>query len=121
VRFFEGLSDRERAVFEAGITLGAIYHQFTGTPVNRDNVRVVERCIEEAASLQPCVEDVEVSIEIPDGSEDNYGGYTEVNGRNLKVTVITRCGEWRVKARLEFIEELDYPLMWIEEIERVER
>ena len=31
-------SRRERAVFEAGIKMGTIYHQFVGTPFNRDTV-----------------------------------------------------------------------------------
>lgn len=32
-------TERERALFEAGIKMGTIYHQFVGTPVN---LRTVE-------------------------------------------------------------------------------
>ena len=31
-------TERERALFEAGIKMGTIYHQFVGTPVNLDTV-----------------------------------------------------------------------------------
>ncbi len=31
-------SDREQAVFEAGIKLGALYHQWVGTPISRASV-----------------------------------------------------------------------------------
>ncbi len=119
MRYFENITDRERAIFEAGITLGAIYHQFSGTPVSPETADEVARCIERAAELQPCVERAEVDIEVEENDTDNYGGYTEVSGRNLRVRLVTRCGDWEAVARLEFVEELNYPLMWIEEVRRV--
>ncbi|HEU12762.1 MAG TPA: dihydroneopterin aldolase, partial [Euryarchaeota archaeon] len=51
-------NDRERAVFEAGIKLGTIYHQFVGTPISKDNVEPLERSIEESIKVQPFVKDV---------------------------------------------------------------
>ena len=33
---------RERAVFEAGIKMGTIYHQFVGTPFNVDTIGDLE-------------------------------------------------------------------------------
>lgn len=35
-------SHRERAMFEAGIKMGTIYHQFTGIPVNLNTVSELE-------------------------------------------------------------------------------
>ncbi|MEO2240664.1 MAG: dihydroneopterin aldolase family protein [Euryarchaeota archaeon] len=119
MRHFKELSDRERAIFEAGVTLGAIYHQFSGTPVSPETARDVARCIERAAELQPCVERVSVDIDVSERDTENYGGYTEVSGRNLRVRLVTRCGDWEAVARLEYVEELEYPLMWIEEVRRV--
>ena len=31
-------SERERAIFEAGVKMATIYHQFVGTPVNANTV-----------------------------------------------------------------------------------
>ena len=33
-KYFNNISHRERAIFEGGITMGALFHQFDGTPVN---------------------------------------------------------------------------------------
>src|SRR3990170_3852165 len=44
-RFFR-CSDRERAVFEAGVKLGSVYHQYVGCPVDRRGVAALERAIE---------------------------------------------------------------------------
>ncbi|WP_457620198.1 dihydroneopterin aldolase family protein [Methanopyrus sp.] len=121
MKYFERLSDRERAIFEAGITLGAIYHQFCGTPVSPGIAEEVARCIERVALLQPCVVDARVEVNVSSEDADNYGGYTEISGRNLRVTVVTRCGKWEAVGKLEFIEELNYPLMWIEDVRRVKR
>ena len=35
-------TDRENAVFEAAIKLGALYHQFVGTPISRATADKVE-------------------------------------------------------------------------------
>ena len=55
-------NDRERAVFEAGIKLGTIYHQFIGTPVSASNIDILEKAIEESIKIQPFVYDVKVKI-----------------------------------------------------------
>ncbi|MEM3588173.1 MAG: dihydroneopterin aldolase family protein, partial [Candidatus Jordarchaeaceae archaeon] len=46
--FGKEVTDRDRAIFEGGITLGAIYHQFVGTPISRDAavVSALEKAIE---------------------------------------------------------------------------
>ena len=56
-------SEDQRAVFEAGIKLGSIYHQYVGCPVSADNVDVLEKAIEEGTRLQPFVDAVKVSID----------------------------------------------------------
>ena len=43
-------SDRERAIFEAGIKLGTIYHQYVGAPLNLSNVESLEKAISASAS-----------------------------------------------------------------------
>ena len=39
------VNDRDRAVFEAGIKLGALYHQFVGTPISVDTIDNLARTI----------------------------------------------------------------------------
>ena len=45
--YFRNLSNRERAIFEGGISMGALYHQFVGTPVNIESCSSLEKAIEE--------------------------------------------------------------------------
>ena len=56
-------TDRERAAFEAGIKLGGIFHQFTGTPVSPASARSLEQGITEAVRSQPFVREVSVMID----------------------------------------------------------
>ena len=40
------ITKRDNALFEAGIKLGALYHQFVGAPVNHDTADSLEQAIE---------------------------------------------------------------------------
>ena len=55
-------SNREQAVFEAGIKLGALYHQWVGTPISKRSAASVETAIEKAVILQPFVEEITVTL-----------------------------------------------------------
>jgi len=37
------MSDREQAIFEAGIKLGALYHQWVGTPISQESAAAWNR------------------------------------------------------------------------------
>jgi len=111
--YFKNLTDRERAVFEGGITLGALFHQFVGTPVSLNNKESLEKAIEEAMKNQPCVEDIEVKI-VGDFEE---GKYISLTGEMLNVKLKIRVNKTIAILRLKYIEELDYPLMYVEKIE----
>ena len=54
------INNRDRAVFEAGIKLGALYHQFVGTPINTDMLDGLARMIEESIGVQPFVRSISV-------------------------------------------------------------
>ena len=51
-KYFSNITARERAIFEGGISMGALFHQFVGTPVNKDTKEGLERTIEESFKLQ---------------------------------------------------------------------
>jgi len=103
-------TNREIAAFEAGIKLGALYHQFVGSPVSPKTADSLERAIRESISLQPYVRSVEVRINRRMLSENAFG-YGELEGRMIYAEVeIDYQGE-TVRARLEYDPDKNYPLM----------
>jgi len=118
-RFFS-CTDSERAAFEAGIKLGTIYHQFVGVPLSVQNVGTLEKAIESGSRVQPFVEDVSVRIDRTK-LKDKRGQYDYVSltGDMLDVTLVVKYKTARVRASMKLIEEMNYPLMFIEEIEKI--
>ena len=109
-RYFKNLTDRERAVFEGGITLWALFHQFVGTPVSKENKESLERAIEEAMKNQPCVYDIKVRI------RDVGERYVSLDGKMLDVDLKIKINKTIAHLKLEYIPELDYPLMYVKDI-----
>lgn len=109
---------RERALFEAGIKMGTIYHQFVGVPVNSDNVEVLERSIESGVLVQPYVESVKVRIDrrALTQKKDEYS-YCSLTGEMLDVVLKIRIDGTIVTAEMRFNKELNYPLMFISNIQ----
>ena len=104
--------DREQAVFEAGIKLGALYHQWVGTPISRNSAASVETAIEKAVILQPFVEEITVHLN-RNLMTENVFGYSELSGLMFDVEILTRVGFAYCRARLA--PENGYPLMRIVE------
>ena len=112
-KYFSNITSRERAIFEGGISMGALFHQFVGTPVNIKTKQGLERTIEESFKLQPAIEDVEVKINL----NDNTGfDYISLSGDMLDVRIHTVVDDVKAIIRIEYIKELNYPLMYVEEI-----
>ena len=111
-------SRRERAVFEAGIKMGTIYHQFVGTPFNRDTVAALEELIAEPIGVQPYVDDVTVRIDrsVFDRGDDTYS-YVSLTGEMIDAVVRIVMGDVSVTAEMRYDPELDYPLMYISSVE----
>lgn len=116
-RYFN-CSERERAVFEAGIKLGTIYHQFVGTPVAAANVEILEKAIEDWVRVQPFVKDVKVSIsrEVLRKKKDEFD-YQTLTGNMLNVELTVTVGSTTVIAGMDFKSDLRYPLMYVKDIE----
>jgi len=102
-----------QAAFEAGIKLGALYHQWVGTPISPDTAKSVETAIANAVALQPCVASVSVTINT-DMMEINAFGYSELAGKMFDVEIQTTVEDATCVASLKFDGE--YPLMEILEI-----
>ena len=112
-KYFSNITARERAIFEGGISMGALFHQFVGTPVNKETKKGLEKTIEESFKLQPAIEDVEVKINLTDNTEFDY---ITLSGDMHDVRIHTVVDDVKAVIRIEFIEELNYPLMYVEEI-----
>jgi hypothetical protein len=113
----EKVLDRDKAVFEAGVKLGALYHQFIGTPVSTETVEVLENAIERSVSLQPWVNSVEVEIDKEKVREnENEFKYCELRGEMLDVKVSVRYEEIEVHVRVKYEEHMNYPLMRVEKV-----
>lgn len=115
--------DREQALFEAGIKLGGIFHQFVGTPVSPRTRASLARAIEDAVSLQPFVRGVRVRIlpsrEAPPGK--GRFGYRYLTAPMLDVRLEVVVGRERVRASLRYRRDLRYPLMQVDGAGKVPR
>lgn len=117
-KFFSNISSRERAIFEGAISMGALFHQFIGTPVNNQSVNSLELAIKESLSLQPAIEKVEVAIDLDKLNQAmTEFEYVSLTGDMLNVKIYSKIDDVLAIVRMEFIEELNYPLMYIEDIQ----
>ncbi|NYT06516.1 MAG: hypothetical protein GKC04_09175 [Methanomicrobiales archaeon] len=104
------MQDAIEAAFEAGIKLGALYHQWVGTPISPQTAPTVEQAIERAVALQPCVESVRVRIDTSLMAPNAFG-YSELSGSMFDVAITTRVRGTACSAQLKF--EDGYPMMRI--------
>jgi len=110
------VNNRDQAVFEAGIKLGALYHQWVGTPISRKSAASVESAIEQAVILQPFVEEITVRLDRKLMTENMFG-YSELTGLMFEVDIVTRVGFTYCRARLALRD--GYPLMQIMECNEI--
>lgn len=109
------MNNREQALFEAGIKLGALYHQYVGAPLNVAAIPLMENAIQKSIGVQPYVEDIRVRID-PERvlAKINKFGYSELDGSMLNVELVVKYGEAKVLVKMQYDEDAEYPLMFIE-------
>ena len=115
------MNNRDKAVFEAGIKLGALYHQFVGTPITTDTIDSLARIIEDSISAQPFVRSISVSIDgdmVAKKLNPKFG-YCELEGRMLHVTLQVLYKNYIAQAELAYDEGMDYPMMSLIKIEEM--
>jgi len=110
------LTDREALLFEAGIKLGGIFHQYLGIPVSLATAPGLAETIERAVGLQPYVTSVEVRIDPALGGPLGRGrfAYRYLTPEMLEVRIQLRDGAAHVEARLVHRPDLRYPLMSVD-------
>ena len=119
--FSAKVTERDRAVFEAGLALGMVVHQFTGIPLkSNEDAELLERLIERSILSQPYRTRAKVAIKrrFDHKPEDPYD-YSTLKTSDLDVLVEVKYGRFVVRARLRRVEELDFNLAYIEDIEEV--
>jgi len=112
------ITERDNALFEAGIKLGALYHQFTGAPVNISTIDSMEQAIKESISVQPYVKKISVTIDrdmVTSRTGEKFK-YCELEGRMLDVEARITFGDTTATVGLKYDQLLDYPLMYIIDI-----
>ncbi|MCS7142203.1 MAG: dihydroneopterin aldolase family protein [Aigarchaeota archaeon] len=119
VYFERTTTPSERAAFEAGIALATLFHQFTGMPLPRKKTDLIRlaRAMESSIMAQPFRRKVKVRILKVRGEAGVYG-YHHLDPKNLEATVEVEYKRARVTARLRWIKDVNYPLMYIEEVKR---
>jgi len=118
-KYFE-CSESERACFEAGIKLGAIYHQYVGTPVSLENVESLEKAIEAGVTIQPFVSDVKVSIDRSHLSpKKSLYKYMSLKGEMLDVWLQIKYGSYLATCEMKYVDELKYTLMRVTNVKKV--
>jgi hypothetical protein len=114
---FFNCTDAERAVFEAGIKLGTVYHQFVGAPISKDNVDVLEKSIAEGAKVQPFVKDAQVKIDRSRLREKSTEfDYLTLTGDMLDVKLTVQFRNVKIICEMKHIKEMNYPLMYVKEV-----
>jgi hypothetical protein len=109
------LTPREALLFEAGIKLGGIFHQYLGTPVSAKTAGGLAAAIAGAVSLQPFVHRVTVGIDVARGGPTGKGryAYRYLTPEMLSVRVHLRDGPTRVVVGMSYRADLRYPLMHV--------
>jgi len=116
------LSPREALLFEAGVKLGGVFHQYLGMPVSPETAPGLARTIERAVALQPFVTDVSVTIDPERGPVAGLGrfSYRYLTPEMLAVEVTLQDGATTVVAGLDHRSDLNYPLMSVLSVDTVE-
>ena len=110
-------SDRERTAFELGIKLGALFHQFIGSPISSKNIKALEKAMEKTTESQALVKSASITID-PEGNKDHKMGpfdYKTLSEDMLEAEVVVEYDGIRAVGEMKYIDELDYPLMYLKE------
>ena len=120
IYFSPDLTDRERACFESGIKIGALYHILCGIPISNDEniLKNIEKGIESSISCQPFVKSVKINLDRGKilGNKSNQFDYDEITGKIIRAELIIEYESVEILAKVEWIENMQFPLMFIEKI-----
>ena len=123
IYFSPDVTVRERACFETGIKLGALYHILCGIPISSDErtIKSIEKGIEAAISCQPFVKSITIQLNKDKivGNQSTPFDYDEITGKIIRAEVLIEFESVEIAAKLDWVDDLQYPLMFIENIKEV--
>ena len=123
IYFSPDVTVRERACFETGIKLGALYHILCGIPISSDEktVKSIENGIEAAISCQPFVKNIKIQLNKDKivGNQSTPFDYDEITGKIIRAEVLIEFESVEIAAKLDWVDDLQYPLMFIKSIKEV--
>ncbi len=108
------ITDREKAAFEAGIKLGALYHNWVGIPVSKESANSLETAIERSHIQQPFVTDIKVKLD-KTLMNPNAFGYSELSGLMYNIKLTTKVNN--AVCNVSLSKENGYPMMRIDSIQ----
>lgn len=121
--FSMNVSDRERTAFELGIKLGAIFHISMGIPIskNDDVIKSIENALEKSIGCQPYVKGIQVKVikSKVKGDKSHEFDYSSIVPENISAMIKMQYKNVFIIGKLEWNDELKYPLMYIEEIKNI--
>jgi hypothetical protein len=124
IYFSSNLSDRERACFETGIKLGALYHILCGIPISSDDnvIKSIEKGIEAAISCQPYVKSINLNLDRNKivGDKSTEFDYDEITGKIIRAEIVLEYDSIEILAKIDWVESMQYPLMFIEKIQELD-
>ena len=119
--FDRSLTERERAVFEGGIALGALHQQFMGIPVIKDVnlLAAIEKVIEKSTTLRPFKTRARIRIrgQTLKSRKSHAYDYSTLKGENISVRIECQYRKAKAVVGMKYIAELDYDLMFVEKIQ----
>ncbi|KKM78348.1 hypothetical protein LCGC14_1360910 [marine sediment metagenome] len=123
IYFSPDVTVRERACFETGIKLGALYHILCGIPIssNERTVKSIEKGIEAAISCQPFVKSITIQLNKDKivGNQSTPFDYDEITGKIIRAELLIEFESVEIAAKLDWVDDLQYPLMFIESIKEI--
>ncbi len=111
---------RERAAFELGIKLGALFHQFIGAPISEENAKDLAKAMEKSSERQAYVQSAEVCINLDrqkKRKEEGIFEYTTLTEDMIEAKIKVDFEGIKAEGVLKYIEELNYPLMYISSLD----
>lgn len=111
---------RERTAFELGIKLGSLFHQFIGSPVSEKNVEILANAMEKTTERQAYVKSAEIHINLErskKGKKEGIFEYTTLTEDMIEAKVLVEFKSVEAVGELKYIEELNYPLMYISKLD----
>ncbi|GAH62087.1 unnamed protein product, partial [marine sediment metagenome] len=95
-------------------------HILCGMPIssNSNVIDSIEKGIEASISCQPYVKSVKLNINRDQiqGDKSSEFEYDEITGKYIEARVVLEFKSVEITAKVEWIEKLKYPLMFIEKI-----